>query len=263
MPQEVTDRIREGAVREILTVIASSMLVVATFSLGTMVQAFAAAAQVATPRATQVLIDDPLSQNVLSTFLGAFVFGMVALIAHSIRYYGPGGEAVLMAAAAVVVAVVITTFFGWLDHLANMVRLGETIRKLEVRSSACSRRRRRHRGSEAPRCPIRVPARPVAAGTTAYVRHVDMPALQKLADAAGGRIALACLPGALTDPAAPLAWTDWPADDDRPRGDPRRLHPWARAHLRPGPALLPCRPDRDRARAHSLPASTTPAPRSA
>ena len=62
---------------DILSILASSMLVVATFSLGTMVQAFAAAASPATPRAARVLIDDPFSQNVLATFLGAFVFAMV------------------------------------------------------------------------------------------------------------------------------------------------------------------------------------------
>ena len=59
VPPELAERVREGAAREILTIVASSMLVVATFSLGIMVQAFAAAAQVATPRATAVLIDDP------------------------------------------------------------------------------------------------------------------------------------------------------------------------------------------------------------
>ena len=68
------------------------MLVVATFSLGTMVQAFAAAASSATPRAARVLIDDPFSQNVLATFLGAFVFAMVGLVALRLRLLQRRGQ---------------------------------------------------------------------------------------------------------------------------------------------------------------------------
>ncbi len=210
MPPELAERVREGAAREILTIVASSMLVVVTFSLGIMMQAFAAAAQVASPRATAVLIDDPVSQNVPSTFLGAFVFGMVALFAHSVSYYGKGGEAVLMLASAVIVAVVTATFFGWLDHLANLVRLGETVAKIERRAAAAlpARAAAPPLGGVAPR--DLAPEWLVLPEETGYVRHVDVPRLQKIAEAAGGRIRVVRAPGRLADPTAPLARLDWP-----------------------------------------------------
>ncbi len=214
VPKQLTDRMREGSAREILSILASSMLLVATFALGTMVQAFAAAAQVATPRATAVLIDDPFSQNVLSTFLGAFVFSIVALIAHSISYYGPGGEVVLTAATALVVAVVITAFFGWLDHLVGMTRLGETTRKIEQRAADAlgAIAGAPHLGGAAPSGPP--PDRPVRTTETGYVLHVDLEALQDLAERAGGRIHVVALPGALTDPGRTLAATDWVASEE-------------------------------------------------
>jgi uncharacterized membrane protein len=214
VPLEVQDRIREGAAREILSIMASSMLVVATFALAAMVQAFAAASQAATPRATAVLIDDRVSQNVLGTFLGAFVFSIVGLLAHSVSYYGPGGEAVLMGATAVVIVAVIATFFGWLDHLANLVRLGETIGKVERRAAAVLQGRARapRLGGVAPTDPR--PAWAVLAAGTGYVRHVDMAALQEAAATAGGRISVAATPGALADPVSALAFTDWPADEE-------------------------------------------------
>jgi hypothetical protein len=214
VPPELAERVRDGAARQILTIVASSMLVVATFSLGIMVQAFAAAAQLATPRATAVLIDDPVSQNVLSTFLGAFVFGMVALFAHSVSYYDKGGEAVLLVASAALVAVVTATFFGWLDHLANLVRLGETIAKVERRGAEAltARAAAPHLGGVAPSDPA--PEWLVLPEETGYVRHVDVPRLQKIAEAAGGRVRVVRTPGRLADPTAPLARLDWGADPE-------------------------------------------------
>jgi uncharacterized membrane protein len=151
---------------------------------------------------------------VLSTFLGAFVFGMVALFAHSVSYYDKGGEAVLLVASAALVAVVTATFFGWLDHLANLVRLGETIAKVERRGAEAltARAAAPHLGGVAPRDPA--PEWLVLPEETGYVRHVDVPRLQKIAEAAGGRVRVVRTPGRLADPTAPLARLDWGADPE-------------------------------------------------
>ena len=70
-----------------------------------------------------VLIEDPSRRDVLSTFLGAFVFSMVGIFAESFGYYGKEGEVVMLAAAGVVIVLVIGALFACVDHLANMVRL--------------------------------------------------------------------------------------------------------------------------------------------
>lgn len=216
VPEWITESVGEDSTWNILSILASSMLVVATFSLGTMVQAFAAAASQATPRAARVLIDDPFSQNVLATFLGAFVFAMVGLVALGFGYYSLEGKTVLLVAAGVVIIVVIATFFAWLDHLANMVRLGETVRKIEVRATRVLRAR-----AEAPRLGGVAPGPDdrnvhlLNALDTLYVLHVDMQALQRVAEAAGGRIVVDCLPGALAGPTRPLVRTDWLPDEEQ------------------------------------------------
>ncbi len=46
------------------------------------------------------------------------------------------------------------------------------------------------------------------------MRHVDIGRLQKIATEADGRIFVACQPGALAHPGAPLALTSWTPDDD-------------------------------------------------
>jgi uncharacterized membrane protein len=214
VPSQIAARIDDGTARSILNILASSMLVVATFALGTMVQAYAAAAQIATPRATLVLIDDPFSQNVLSTFLGAFVFAMVGIFALSLNYYTEAGEVVLIVASAGVIAVVTASFFGWLDHLVHLVSLGDTVAKIADRAEIALRSRGEtpHLGGAAITASAKQ-GHPVAPDATGYVRHVDPFALQDLAEARDGSVALHAMPGSLADPTRPLAWTSWPPDE--------------------------------------------------
>lgn len=213
-PDGFADLIRSGTSRDMLTIIASSMLVVATFALGTMVQAFAAAANLATPRAARVLIDDTRSQNVLATFLGAFVFSIVGLFAESFGYYSKTGEAVMLTASGAVIALVIVTLFSWLDHLANLVRLGETMRKVEARAENAFRDR-----AKSPRLgggdPTGAPPTnwSICTEHTGYLVHIEISALQALAERAGGTIRVIRLPGELADPSRPLAQASWQPDE--------------------------------------------------
>ena len=247
MPDWLVDSVNDGASKELLKILASSMLVVATFSLGAMVQAYSAAASIATPRATRILIGDPKSQRVLSTFLGAFVFAMVGLLSQGFGYYNPAGEAVLLAATTLITVLVITTLLGWLDHLANLVRLGETICKVEARAREVLETRLDdpHMGGAAPDGSIETNW-PVATEVTGYVQHLDVRRLQEIAAGAGGLIAVERIPGALADPVTPIAFLSRNVSDARPREDLCRVHFWSRAVVRPGPALLPCRSVRNR-----------------
>lgn len=189
VPDWLTNRVDDRATWDILSILASSMLVVATFSLGTMVAAYSAVASLATPRAAKILIDDPYSQNVLATFLGAFVFASVGLVALGFSYYSRPGKTVLLLGASIVMLFVIATFFAWLDHLANLVRLGETIRKVEVRAARVltAHAREPRLGAE----PLETTdeaeqGHPVMTPETLYVVHIDMPALQSLAEFSRG-----------------------------------------------------------------------------
>ena len=81
VPPAWAARIGADAVEKILSILATSMLAVTTFSLSIAVSAFSAAASTATPRATALLQEDRTTQNVLATFLGAFLFSLLGLIA--------------------------------------------------------------------------------------------------------------------------------------------------------------------------------------
>ena len=211
LPEKAADLIKDGSAHQLLQIMASSMLVVATFSLGTMVQGYAAAANTATPRATRVLIEDPFSQNMLSTFLGAFVFSMVGLFAESFGYYGSEGEVVMLAAAGIVIVLVIGALFACVDHLANMVRLGATVTKIETRAEEVLRARAAnpYLGGVPPDADAPLTNWAIFPGATGYVQHIDTQALQRIAEGSGGHIAVMALPGALANPMHAIARTSW------------------------------------------------------
>lgn len=213
-PDEMANVIGAEAVEGILKILASSMLAVATFSLGTMVAAFSAAASNATPRATKLLVEDPTSQNALATFIGAFIFSLIGIIALSTGYYGPGGRIVLFAVTIVMVVAIIVTFFKWIDYLSNLGRLGVTVDKVEhAASNAMSARCRLPYLGGRPRVEIPADAVPFTGARIGYIQHIDVATLSAIAEAADGTIHVDRLPGQFADTARPLAWTNWQPDD--------------------------------------------------
>ncbi|MDY0376540.1 MAG: DUF2254 family protein, partial [Desulfobacterium sp.] len=80
--------INTNSIETLLSIVASSMLVIATFAVGSMVAAYSSASTTATPRSFPLVISDDESQNALSTFVGAFIFNIIALMALKNEYYG-------------------------------------------------------------------------------------------------------------------------------------------------------------------------------
>ena len=85
-------RVTQDSIETLLTILSGSMLMIATFAVGSMVAAYASASSNATPRSFSLIIADDVSQNALSTFIGAFIYSVVALIAIENGYYDKTGR---------------------------------------------------------------------------------------------------------------------------------------------------------------------------
>ncbi len=199
--------ITPDSIETLLTIISASMLVIATFAVASMVSAYASASSTATPRSFPLVISDDVSQNALSTFIGAFIFSIVALIALQNGYYEKAGRFTLFVLTLMVFIIVIITFVHWVDRIARLGRLGGTIDKVEVATAAALQRRRL-----AP-CLGGVPAglrrnggQAVYGEAIGYVQRVDVPALQTYAEQSQVRIAVAALPGTFAAPGRALAY---------------------------------------------------------
>lgn len=191
----------------LLSIMAASMLVIATFSVASMVAAYAAASNTATPRAFTLIISDDASQNALSAFVGAFIFSVVALTAVKNEYFETAGLFVLFAITAMVFSIVIFTFVHWVDGIARLGRLGSTIEKLEkATGEALKRRRDTPTLGCAAAAGAQPQGRPVFAAEIGYVQHIDVASLQAWAETADARIGVTALPGTFVTPDRPLAY---------------------------------------------------------
>ncbi len=204
--QEFPD-INPDSIKTLLTILGSSMLVIATFTVASMVAAYASASSSATPRSFVLVVADDVSQNALSTFIGAFIFSVVALTAVENEYFEPAGRVALFGLTVIVFALVVLTFVRWVDRIARLGRIGSSIEKVEDAASAALRRRKvapTMRGMPARR---HLPqGRAVYAPSVGYVQRVDVARLQRWADQAQGWVSVAVLPGAFATPARPVAY---------------------------------------------------------
>jgi len=210
---QIAPVIAVGSIETLLSIMASSMLVIATFSVASMVSAYASASSTATPRAFTLVVADDASQNALSTFVGAFIFSIVALTAVKNDYFETAGIFFLFVLTVSVFAIVIIKFVRWVDSIARLGRMGSTIDKVEKATAAALKRRR-----DAPTL-CGVPARSNARGhavfaaSVGYVQHIDIAAIQTWAKEAQVRVVVAALPGTFASPDQTLAYVCSRADE--------------------------------------------------
>ncbi len=204
----------------LLGVIASSMLAVTTFSLAIMVSAFASAAEGATPRATALVIGDTDTHTAIASFISAFIYSIIAKTAVGLGYYGPNGRFILFLSTLLVLGYLIWTLVRWVKTLSRLGRMDNTISKITVAASAAMRRHRLSpRMGALASVPPPLGATPIRATRVAYLQHIDMEALQRLATESDGRLHILVRPGALTHPGTVLAMADCaqPLSDDHVR----------------------------------------------
>ncbi|MGJ8673846.1 DUF2254 domain-containing protein [Rubritalea sp.] len=193
----------------LLQVIAASMLVMATFAVGSMVSAYASASTDATPRTFPLIISDDVSQNALTAFVGAFMFSIVGLFALQNGYYERAGRFTLLLMTFGVFAVVIMTFVWWVDRIARLGRMGTTVEKVETTTAAALKRRIRSPRLGGKEVGARSSgATAIYSETIGYVQMVKMGDLQSLAEKYDVEIEVSALPGTFASPAQPLAYIE-------------------------------------------------------
>ncbi len=197
LPQDWTPPINTDATDQILEIMASSMLAVTTFSLSVAVAAFSAAAQSATPRATALLQQDPTTQNVLSTFLGAFLFSLVGLVALKAGYYTPSGEFILFVTTGFVILLVVLAFLRWIAHLMSFGRMEDTLDRVEAATAEAIALRlsKPCLGGRLLKGPAPEDGAVVRSDTVGYVQHIDIKALANCAEECGAKIVLTSVAG--------------------------------------------------------------------
>ena len=191
-------------VERLLSILASSMLVIATFSLGTMVSAHQAVSNMATPRVAPMLTEGSAALHAISTFAGTFVYSLVTLIALDSGLIPPGGRALLFVVSLVVLTIVVVTLIRWVDEVSRLGQIQDTLSAIErntreaIESDPLSR----------PGLAIPYDAMPdgqdVMADQVGFVQTVDYDAIAQAVAGSGLHVYLTARPGTYCHRQRPL-----------------------------------------------------------
>ncbi|SEM67641.1 DUF2254 domain-containing protein [Nitrosomonas marina] len=194
------------SLKKLLTVTATSMLVMAALAVGAMLSAYQSASNTATPRTFSLVIADDVSQNALSTFIGVFIFSIVSLTALLNDFFETDGRFLLFLFTTFAFAIVILSFVRWVDRIARLGRLGTTIDKVEEVTAAALRSAAQLPTLGAVKTVTPNSGIPVCSKVVGYVQHIDIAKLQTIAERMNCRIVVAVLPGSFSTPVDPLAY---------------------------------------------------------
>lgn len=216
VPFDLPEITRE-TLRALLNVLATTLLGVATFAVASMVAAYASASTTATPRAFALVVADGMSRRALSVFLAAYIFSIIGLVTVHVQVMSRTGHLVLFVLIIGVIGWVVLTFVAWVDSIARLGRMGDTITKLEHATLDALRQwgpdgRMGTAESVVPAgaTEIYAPrADPHARGADrthlGHVAHIDLAGLQDWASGCGARVWLHAVPGAFVPGHRPLA----------------------------------------------------------
>lgn len=220
VPADFPLKVGSDSVDDILSILASSMLAVVTFSLATLVAAYTSVVATVAPHAARLLVSDGVVRNALATFVGAFIYGIVGIVAVHTGYYGAQGRVILFFVTLVVLALVVLAMLRWIGQLSSLAQTQQVIDRVAVAvrsalAAPTSLRPLDLAAADGP--PPR--ARPVTATAFGYVQNVDVRRLRRLVEAWGGQIHIEAIPGTLVHAGQPLLWL---AGDSLPDDAPER-----------------------------------------
>lgn len=191
----------------LFSILASTMLTVATFSVSAVATAFSSVATSATPRATGIVMSDSRVQSTLAAFLAAFIYAVVSITSLSAVDFGAPGRFLLFLGFVLLVGWVLMSFLRWVDRVSRLGKLGDTLERVtEAARKAFSDPEisgllgGRDQADE---------ARPED-GTIlhfdrfGYAQNLDMEGLQAIAEKLDARIWLDIRPGSLVTKRAPF-----------------------------------------------------------
>lgn len=208
VPDSFSMGLDAGSIDRLLDLMASAMLVVTTFSLTVMVSVHRNSSSQWTPRAHQLVIEDVITQNTLATFIGAYVYALVAIILRELEVYGTDSTLVLFWLTVGVVVFVVWSLIRWTLHLQTLGSLVHTARRIEAITKArlCERLETPCFGGHPLLGDVPKTALPIEAPQTGYIDEIFPEALQQAAKNHGVTLYLTSRVGEMVFRGEPMAY---------------------------------------------------------
>ena len=209
IPEDTAVKLGADALGSLLNILATSMLTVAVFSASIMVSSFGFVATSAKPRASRLFVEDPTIQNTLATFIGAFLYSIIALVGIHAHIYGGGGRLILFGFTLLILLVVVVVLLRWMDFLSALGRMSETVARVQKATAGAMEQRLSSPWlGGVPQAAGAGGVYAINAPTTGFVQHVSMDVLQQCAEELGGMLHLHTLPGTFVEPSMPVVSSD-------------------------------------------------------
>jgi uncharacterized membrane protein len=216
LPSSLAERFSRDAVLPILNILASSMLAVTTFSLGIMVQAFRSAAGQATPRVYRLLMQDMTTLNVMSVFVGAFLFSLASIVMFRAGFYGDSAAVIVFAMTMVCILLIVVAILRWIAHLSQLGSLHHTLTLVERSATQPLERLAKtpnlgaRPASDAPRAPD--DAKALRSLESGYVQFISLAELNEQLKKQGATLWVYTPPGSWVLKGTPLAYVEGECD---------------------------------------------------
>ncbi|SMB89231.1 Uncharacterized membrane protein [Pasteurella testudinis DSM 23072] len=208
LPEAFILKVKPETLDALLSIIASSMLAVSTFSLSIMVSAFASASNNATPRATELVMGDDNTRVAIASFISAFVYAVIAKTALGIGYYQESGRFILFLGTLAVLAYLIYTLIRWVKTLSQLGRMNNTLNKIEQATANTLKAYRSSPFMGANRLRQAGFRHAIHARSSGYLTHINLPHLQAIAEHEDCRLEIMVRPGDLVYSGMVLAYLD-------------------------------------------------------
>lgn len=119
-----------ATVRDLLKLLASGMLTVATVTLSVLMLVLSLAAGQASPRAVPEVMADPVTQNALGTFLATFVYALAALLLFGFEAVSRSGVTLLFFGALILVLNAVRYLVQWIHHVAEVLKINRIMHRV-------------------------------------------------------------------------------------------------------------------------------------
>lgn len=212
--------IDKETLKELLRLLAGSMLTVATVMLSVLMLVLTLVSGQASPRAVPELLADKVTQNALGTFLASFVFSLASLLLLGLNTIGQTGVTLTFFAALILVASSVRYLVQWIHHVADTMKLNHIIHHVHRQADIVlstylddgPSSSKQETWDEIGKCiEVRI-------NTSGYVQLVDEKALINVAACEDLRVQLLVREGHFVHQHVPLMKLAWPAsrtDDDK------------------------------------------------
>lgn len=210
IPAELGSYLAGTAVDRLLNIIANAMLAVTIFSLTVMVNVYRSSSTQWTPRVHRLIMQDGTTQNTLATFIGTYVYALVAIILRELGVFADHRALVLFVLTVLVLCLIVFSLIRWVLHLQTLGSLLHTTRQVEdiTKKQFEERLETPCLGANCLTDDIPEKTSALTANETGYVKQIYPEALNSIADEHGVKIYLPCAVGDFVFLNEPFAYVE-------------------------------------------------------